>query len=609
MDQRNELLKVIHEVRRQWRTKLLLRGGVAIIGGALLALLIASLGLQTFKFSTPSILGFRVAILVVFAGLVLLWFVRPLRRRVSDMQVALYVEEFDPSLQASLLSAVEVGEGAESMADVPPVIIERLVQQAVDKCQSLDGGKAVGQKDVRRSAMALTAMAAATLLLLVVGPEFLRQGASALLVLTTSAKEASPYTIQVTPGNATVPKGSDQLISANLAGFRSNDVVLMVKKEGDNQFERLPLAVTGDATKFEGMLFGVSRPLEYYVDSDGVRSPTYSMKVVNLPAVDSMELEYVFPAYTGLAPQKVEGGGDVAALKGTEVRFKIKPTMATQAGRLQLDPKASSDLKAEGDGTLSGSFKISADGFYHVELDGPRGEHVAASPKYTVDAIDDQPPSVSFEKPRRDVQANPVEEVFLQARADDDFGVKQLDLVYSVNGGPEKTISLYGRGAKAIKEVSAGHTVYLEELSVKPGDFVAYYAKASDNDTNNPKAASSDMYFIRVRSLERNFREGMSGAGGGGGGGGGGQQNQASGLAQQQKEIISATHNVDRDKAKTPADKFKENTVAIGLSQSKLRDQVEELVQQLNTRLGLGMGDNEQTAAQAYWTTPVRKQR
>ena len=36
----------------------------------------------------------------------------------------------------------------------------------------------------------------------------------------------------------------------------------------------------------------------------------------------NLELEYVFPAYTGLAPQKVEVGGDVAALRGTEVRVQ-----------------------------------------------------------------------------------------------------------------------------------------------------------------------------------------------------------------------------------------------------------------------------------------------
>ena len=71
-----------------------------------------------------------------------------------------------------------------------------------------------------------------------------------------------------------------------------------------------------------------------------------------------------------------------------------------------------------------------------------------ASPQYTIDVIDDQPPSVHFTKPGRDTQASPVEELFLEARADDDFGVKQLQLFYSVNGGAQKTITLFG-GAQA----------------------------------------------------------------------------------------------------------------------------------------------------------------
>src|SRR5262249_42190248 len=160
---------------------------------------------------------------------------------------------------------------------------------------------------------------------------------------------------------------------------------------------------------------------------------------------------------------------------GTEVRVHVTPTMATSGGRLQLEPAATDALTSQADGTLTGSFKIDKDGFYHVELDGPRGEHVNASPKYTVDMIEDQPPTVSFDKPKRDVSANPVAEVPLAAKADDDFGVKQLDLIYSVNGGAEKTVTLYGgNGAKSLPQVSGTHTIYLEELGVKPGDFVAY---------------------------------------------------------------------------------------------------------------------------------------
>ena len=39
------------------------------------------------------------------------------------------------------------------------------------------------------------------------------------------------------------------------------------------------------------------------------------------PAVrQQLKLEYHFPAYTGLEPQKIEDGGDIAVLRGTDVQ-------------------------------------------------------------------------------------------------------------------------------------------------------------------------------------------------------------------------------------------------------------------------------------------------
>lgn len=580
---RQELVNIIRHVRARWRTKLLLRGGLILVGGGLLALFLASWGLHAAKFSPAAVLGFRIAIFAVFATLAGFWLVKPLRRRVTDMQVALYIEEHDPKLQAAMLSAVEVGAAHPAGPTESTPVIDRLVDQAVEKCRSLEGGKAVGQRAIQRHATGLAVVGGVTLLLLVVGPDFFRQGASALLNLSKTAEAASPYTITVKPGNVTVPRGSAQQVTARLTGFQSTDVALMVKAEGESDYTRLALLATGDANMFEGMLFNVKKPIDYYIESDDVRSATYHMKVIELPAVEKLELEYVFPAYTGLPPQKVDSTGDVAALRGTEVRVRITPTMPTTSGRLQVEPSGSPELAAQPDGTLTGSFQITQSGFYHVELDSSHGDHVAASPKYTVDMIADQPPTVRFDKPRRDISASPVEEVELAARADDDFGVKQLDLVYSVNGGPDKTVSLYGNGAKPLLEVTGTHTIYLEELAVKPGDFVSYYAKAYDNDTvSGPKSASSDIYFVKILPFDMAFREAQSQAGGGGGGRGG---NQVGLLSDQEKQIISATFNTDRDRAKTPPDKFQKDTVFIGLAQAKLRDQVTALLSQIQQRL------------------------
>src|SRR5439155_5355889 len=233
---------------------------------------------------------------------------------------------------------------------------------------------------------------------------------------------------------------------------------------------------------------------------------------------------------------------------------------------------AAAPLSVQTDGTLAGSFTLSQPGFYRIELIGPKGEKVEASPQYTIDVLADQPPTVSFGKPGRDTGASPVEEVFAEVKADDDFGIKQLQMIYSVNGGPQKTIALFG-GGKPLTQVSAGHTIYLEELGLQPGDFVSYFAKATDNDTApGPQTASSDIYFVQIRPFKKDYKQAQSQAQGGGGG----QQGEVGELSRQQREIVAATFNTVRDKAKTKPDKYRENVVFVNLAQAKLREQVEE---------------------------------
>jgi len=475
MDPRTELVDVIRRVRNRWRARLALRGAVVVAAGTVLALLLSASGLESFRFSAPAIITFRVVTVAVFVGLLLYGLVWPLRRRVTDAQVAMYLEERDPSLEAAIISAVEATTGSGSAAHSPR-LVEKLVEQAIDQCRTLDQGRAIERTSVQRHAGALAAIAAITALAIAFGPAYLRHGLSALLVISRSAEASSPYSIEVLPGNTKVPRGADQTVKAKLVGFTSSDVSVMMRVGPDGSFDRVPLIAAAQPGSFEGMLFHLEKPTEYYVESNGVRSGKFLLSVVDLPTVQQLDLEYRFPAYTGLAPRTAEGG-DVAAIRGTDVMLHVVPTMTTPDGKILLSDGGALPLTRQADGSLTGSFPIKAQGFYRIELTGPHGEKVEASPQYTIDVIDDQPPSVHFTKPGRDSQASPVEELFLEARADDDYGVKSLQLFYSVNGGAAKTITLFG-GAKPLTEISAGHTIYLEELGLKPGDFVFYYAKA-----------------------------------------------------------------------------------------------------------------------------------
>jgi hypothetical protein len=112
-------------------------------------------------------------------------------------------------------------------------------------------------------------------------------------------------------------------------------------------------------------------------------------------------------------------------------------------------------MAVEADGSLRATFVADKDGFYRIEMEAAGGPRVAGSPKYSIDVLTDQPPTVSFSKPGRDTSASPIEEVFLEAKAEDDYGVKSLELVYSVNGGPEKKIKLFDSTTR-MANVSAG---------------------------------------------------------------------------------------------------------------------------------------------------------
>jgi Domain of unknown function (DUF4175) len=583
MDPRTRLVDVIRSVRNRWRLRLALRGAVVVLAGTILALLLSASGLESFRFSVGAIIAFRILSVAVFVGLLLYGLVWPLRRRVTDGQVAMYLEECDPTLEAAIISAVEATSNGGS-PDHSPRLVEKLVEQAIEQCRAVERGSVVDQSAVKRHAVTLAAIAAITALIVALGPAYLRQGLSALLVISRSAEASSPYSIEVAPGNVKVPRGADQAVRAKLVGFTAKDAAVLMRTSAGAPFERVPLvaAAGNDDSSFEGMLFHLEKQTEYYVESNGVLSKTFTLSVVDLPTVKQLDLEYVFPSYTGLPPRKVDDGGDVAAIRGTEVRLHITPTMAAPAGRILLNDGASAPLTTQSDGSLTGSFKIDKQGFYRIELTGPHAEKVEASPQYTIDVIDDQAPAVHFTKPGRDTQATPVEELFLEARADDDYGVKSLQLFYTVNGGTQKTINLFS-GGKPLSEVSAGHTIYLEELELKPGDFVSYYAKATDTDAvQGPKTATSDIYFVQIRPFRKDYKQAQSQAMGGGGGG----QQAVGELSRQQREIVAATFNVVRDKAKTKPDKFRENVVFINLSQAKLREQVDELVGKLKARLG-----------------------
>ncbi len=442
-------------------------------------------------------------------------------------------------------------------------------------------GRAVDAGELRTNGGVLAAVIATAFVVTMFGPAVLRHGVRLVAVPWNTSTPASLFSILVEPGNATVAKGGDELVDARLSGFQSEEVDLLVRSADSTQWMRLPM--TADSTgRYAFRLFDIGSKTQYVVEANGVRSATYTLDVSNLPYVKRMDLEYRYPAYTQLEPQDVDSTGDIAALQGTMVRIRVAPTVPTSGGRVVVDGGDTLKLSPTGDGRLMAMLRVDKAGFYKVELEGPNGKLVTGSLDYTIDVLPDRPPTVQFTKPGRDQKVLSVDEVYTEARAEDDYGVAKLDLMYSVNGAAERAMPLHD-GARALRDLSAGYTFMLEGMKLEPGDVVSYYARATDNNTvSGPGRASTDIYFLQVRPYENDYRQQQGG--GGGGGGGGAQPNSAGQLSQQERDIIAATFKTSRDSAITDKKSLNENLATIRLSQQRLREQANELASRLIDR-------------------------
>jgi hypothetical protein len=583
---KGSVLSIIRTVRGRWRLRMGLRGLSIVLAVGFVAFLLSAFGLEAARFSPGAVTALRWVTWILVFAVAGYFLILPLFRRISDDRVALYLEEREPSLEAAILGAVAVEKGGGSSATSPsPELLGLLVKRAVERARAVEFGKRIERRGLYQGSGMLAFLSLAIFLFFLLGPEGLRYGVTALALPTTEAGEVSPYSIAILPGDVSLARGADQLITAELRGFDSDQVTLFSRRGEGEPLQQLSM-LPADSGRYDLLLLNLTEETEYFVEANGVRSPTFTIEVADLPYVDRMDHTYYFPAYTGLEPRQVEEAGDIAALAGTRVELTILPTIPAPAGRIVVDDSVALELTVLPEGLLTGDLQIRRSGIYRIELAQEDGRMVAASPEFTIDVLRDLPPSVSISRPGRDASASAVEEIFIEARADDDYGISRLSLVYSVNGLPEDTVPLFGASGPPLAEVSAGHTLFLEEWELDPGDVVSYYAVARDSRTGGYEEAMSDIYFVNIRPFRRDFRqaEQQQQQGGQPPGGGMGQQGENGSLSELQREVVAATFNLLRDREAYSPEEFRENTVSVALAQGRVRDEVANLLVQMTTR-------------------------
>lgn len=575
MTSANELLETLAALRRQWRQRVILESIVWIAIAGVLAIAAGLLITSMFGTTATTVLFMRGLGYLLIIAAVVRFLVRPLVRRASDVRFALYVEEHAPELRQMLLSAVhEIS--APNAERGSPSLSARLMERTLVVVRPIQHDGRIERPRVQRALRAIGGIVVAAASLFAIGPKPLRSTARQIFAPWSIAEAATPtLAVRVRPGNAAIPRGAAVDVSASIAGFSADGAELVFRADSAAEWVRMPMSRDSIDGSFTSRVFDLTKRTEYYVNANGVRSPTYALTVTDLPAMSGMSIDLRYPAYTGMPAEHIKEGGDVAAVVGTTVTIRATITRPVRGGTLAFDNGTKVPLTAGADGRLSATFAVKTTGFYRVDLVAIDGANIPGSVQYAVEALPDRPPTARIAEPGRDTKVSSVEEVTVAVAASDDYGVESLQLRYRVNGSDEKTIALTDSGKHRSTELRAAHTFFLEELKLAPGDLITYHAVAKDGAGHE---GVSDVYFLEVRPLGKNYRQAEQQGGGGGG------SDSPDGFVSRQREVVAGTFNWIRDSTNVPLRKHREDVATLNIAEGRLRTEVVTLAQRMTER-------------------------
>ncbi len=578
-DRADELRAILGSVKARWSRRAFLRAWMVGAWTAAAMLMVGLLAIWLIaQEGIPLVLV--VATVGVIAGVALSFSLLPLRRPPTDRQVARFIEEQAGGLDEVVVTAVDsLASGANPVANL-------IVGDAIRAARQVDAHRVVPDDTMSR---ALIGAAIGSVAFLV---SFWFFAPSAGRALDVAGAYLLPhfYAIDVTPGSSKVREGQPITVTARIKGI-SGGVVPMITVGRGEAARSARMSPGSAADEFTITLNNINVSFPYLVSAGSARSSEFEIEIIRPVKVSKIDLKYEYAPGVGLQSHVEEDGGDIFAPAGTKVQLTITTDKPVARGQLTLDDGKSVELQGHNQ-VLTADLVVAKDGSYRVALNDVDGLSNGGGTEYFIRMLNDRPPDVRILRPAGDKQVSPLEEVEIEARADDDYGVRSLELVIKSAAGKEKVVPIGTRVAangseptRAGPVVAGIHTVFLEDLQVKPGDVVTYHARATDVGRGRRSTESrSDIFFLEVKPYEEEFFAADSAAGGMSGQ----QETGLEDLIAQQKDIMAATWKLDArarrggNGAQSPAD-----IRAIGEAQLSLQSKTEEIASQMMANLAM----------------------
>jgi hypothetical protein len=419
--------------------------------------------------------------------------------RLRNIDLALRVQRAFPRLKDRLLSAIEFLRQPEDDPTAGSAALRRaVVAQTVAETQDLDFSQALDPRPTRRAAMLLAAASLVATILVLLAPADAR--VAVVRLINPLGNTAWPRTTQLMvrrPARQVARGESFQVEVVDARGARLPPEVRIHYR--DEAADRTVIEETQPMRFVDGVMVArrenVQRSFSYRVEGGDDRSMPWSeVELVEPPAVESLSVRLIPPAYTGWPVAQSQR--HIRALVGTEVRLAgqstaplASATLCLEGGR-KIPAWVGSDGHSFTVGYSGAPFLVEKSGAYWFELTDRDGLHGGGDDRWEIRAIPDAPPSVRIERPSANLFVTARAVVPLRVSAQDDLAIRGVALTFRRGeSAAEQVVPLFSgpkQAPRSLPQEPVGNSRVVDyrwdlaALGLQPGTQVTFYATAGD---------------------------------------------------------------------------------------------------------------------------------
>lgn len=493
------LAAFVRRTQRGLDTRRWAQAGIALLVVALLVVLLG-IGVRQVVPSAPILAPIYSGFALVMLFIVAVWVVIPIVRQRSRRETLSRISETYPDLNDDLTNALELDPDALEKSNPRGValdLVHALHRQTAQTVRQYTPQAVV--KRYRLQGLIWCGLLLGTAILVtVINPPIL-QDSLHVMVSPISYLPVRDLNITISPEQITIARGSNLEVQARAIDRVPRRMDIRVQRPGQRD-KRYEMEQVSEG-HFRYVFLKPQTSFSFQAVSEGFASPQGEAQVVPAPAVGNIALHYLFPDYTGLAERTREGGGDIQALPGTQVRLSMQANVPLNKGTLKF-AKGNELPLAITDRTLQGEILVMEEGSYRIEIEDRHGLPNAQPPWYTIQVTPDTVPTMKWLRPEDGIEVDETTVLDVRYESEDDFGLQDAALVYQGSDGVEHRLPLH-QGRFDRRRVTEQFSWDLYQHPLPPGDTVQVYIEVYDNDTiSGPKKGVSETLTLKVRNRE-----------------------------------------------------------------------------------------------------------